>query len=53
MLSWFFIYLRFQLQKSHWHNTAKYIWDHYFRLMLKIQRIYQAIYDSSNIQRSI
>ena len=34
-------------------NTAKYIWDRYFQLILKIQRIYKVIYDSSNPLRSI
>ena len=34
-------------------KIAKYIWDCYFRFILKIQRIYQVIYDSLNLQRSI
>ena len=47
----FFVYFRFHFQKAHW--QYKYIWDRYFILISKNQRIYQVIFDSSNHQCSI
>ena len=47
----FFVYFRFHFQKAYW--QFYYIWDRYFQLISKIQRIYQVIFDSSNHQRGI
>ena len=50
--SWLFCLLSVSLSESTL-AILVYIWDRYFQLISKIQRIYQFIFDSSNHQRGI